>query len=50
MKFTAGQIADLLDGRVEGNPEVTVTTLSKIEEGTPGSLSFLSNMQYAPYL
>ena len=50
MEFTAAQIAELLGGEVVGNPEITVNTLSKIEEGHPGSLSFLSNLQYTPYI
>jgi UDP-3-O-[3-hydroxymyristoyl] glucosamine N-acyltransferase len=50
MKFTAGQIAQMLNGVVEGNPDVSVSTLSKIEEGKPGSLSFLSNPLYTHYI
>ncbi len=46
MKFTAQQIADILEGDVVGNPNATVTKLSKIEEGTTGSLTFLSNPKY----
>ncbi len=50
MKFTAKQIAGLLDGRIEGNPNVEVHKLSKIEEGTAGSLTFLANEKYNPFL
>ena len=50
MLFTAAQIAALLQGEVEGNPESAVSTLSKIEEGKPGSLSFLANPKYTPYI
>ncbi len=50
MEFTAKQIADLLQGSVEGNPEEKVSGLSKIEEGTKGSLSFLANPAYTPYI
>ena len=50
MEFTAQQIAEYLGGKVEGNPEATVNTFSKIEEGKTGSLSFLSNPKYAHYL
>lgn len=50
MEFTAQQIAEYLNGEVVGNPEVTVNTLSKIEEGTPGSLSFLANPKYSQYI
>ena len=50
MKFTAAQIAGILEGEVEGDPEVEVSKLSKIEEGIPESLSFLSNPRYTPYI
>lgn len=50
MKFTAGQIAGLLGGTVEGDVNASVSKLAKIEEGIPGSISFLGNPQYAPYL
>lgn len=50
MQFTATQIAGLLNGQIEGNAEVSVTKLSKIEEGQPGSISFLSNPKYTQYL
>lgn len=50
MEFKASQIASLLDGTVEGNPDAVVNSLSKIEEGKPGSLSFLSNPAYNTYL
>lgn len=50
MEFKAGQIASLLNGTVEGNPDAVVNSLSKIEEGKPGSLSFLSNPQYTSYI
>ena len=50
MKFTAKQIAQILDGEIEGSPEEEVSRLSKIEEGTKGSLTFLSNPKYNSYL
>jgi UDP-3-O-[3-hydroxymyristoyl] glucosamine N-acyltransferase len=50
MKFTAKQIADLLNGTVEGNGDIAVSSLSKIEEGQLGSLSFLSNPLYTPHI
>jgi len=50
MKFKAKEIADLLEGVVDGNPEETVTKLSKIEHGEPSSLSFLANPKYTPYI
>ena len=50
MKFTAKQIAQILEGDVVGNEEIEVSKLSKIEEGKEGSLTFLSNPKYQPYL
>ncbi len=50
MEFTAIQIASLLGGTVEGDAEVKVSNLSKIEEGKPGTLSFLANPKYTSYL
>ncbi|MBP7183439.1 MAG: UDP-3-O-(3-hydroxymyristoyl)glucosamine N-acyltransferase [Flavobacterium sp.] len=50
MKFTAEQIAGILEGEIVGNPAVEVFRLSKIEEGTDGSLTFLSNPKYLNYI
>src|ERR1035437_8195013 len=50
MEFKASQIAQLLSGKVEGNPDAVVSTLSKIEEGKQGSLSFLGNPKYTHYV
>jgi len=50
MKFTAEQIAGILEGTVVGDPSTEVFKLSKIEEGSKGSLSFLSNEKYTPYI
>ena len=50
MNFTAGQIADQLNGTVVGNKDVGINTLSKIEEGKKGSLTFLANPKYTEYI
>ena len=50
MKFTASQIAGILEGEVVGNPNAEVFQLSKIEEGVEGSLTFLSNPKYVQYI
>ncbi len=50
MKFTAKQIAEILDGEVIGDPNTEVYKLSKIEEGTKGSLTFLSNPKYQNFI
>lgn len=50
MTFTARQIADYLQGEVIGNQEIKVSDFSKIEEGKPGTLSFLANSKYESYI
>ena len=50
MDFTAKQIAGLIGGKIEGDENMTVNSFSKIEEGKPGSISFLSNPKYTHYL
>ena len=50
MEFSAKQIAQMLEGRVEGNENAVVSKLCKIEEGEEGGLSFLANPKYNHYL
>ncbi len=50
MEFSASQIAQLLGGVIEGNELVTVSNLSKIEEGVIGTLSFLANPKYTNHI
>ena len=50
MKFTAAQIAEILEGEVIGNPNAEVFKLAKIEEGTEGSLTFLANPKYVNFI
>ncbi len=50
MEFTAQQLADVLKGQIEGDAEAKVSKLSKIEEGVPGSVSFLANPLYAQHI
>ena len=50
MNFTAGQIADQLDGTIVGNRDVDINALSKIEEARKGSLTFLANPKYTEYI
>lgn len=50
MEFSALQIASFLNGTVEGNPDVKVCNFSKIEEGKPGTLTFLANAKYEHYI
>ena len=50
MKFTAEQIAGILEGEVVGDPNAEVSRLSKIEEGEEGSLTFLANPKYINYI
>lgn len=50
MNFTASLIAEFLKGSIEGNPDASVSDISKIEEGKPGTLSFLANPKYEKYI
>ena len=50
MQFTAQQIALLVSGTIQGNPDTTVTSFGKIEEAVAGQLSFLANPKYQDYL
>lgn len=50
MEFKAKDIAALLGGVVDGDPEVIVNNVSKIEEGKPGTLAFLANPKYEHYI
>jgi UDP-3-O-[3-hydroxymyristoyl] glucosamine N-acyltransferase len=50
MEFSAKQIASFIKGEIVGDENATVHTFAKIEEGIPGSLSFLSNPKYTPYI
>ena len=50
MEFTAKQIAEFVQGRIEGDENAAIHTFAKIEEGTPGAISFLSNPKYLHYI
>lgn len=50
MKFTAEQIAGILEGDIVGDPNVEVDKLAKIEEGTEGAITFLANPKYTSYI
>ena len=50
MELNAQKLAELLNGTIEGDPEVTVNSLAKIEEGQPQSVSFLANAKYTEYI
>jgi UDP-3-O-[3-hydroxymyristoyl] glucosamine N-acyltransferase len=50
MQFTAAQISILLNGRIEGNADVTVSSFGKIEEAQEGQLTFLANPKYEDFL
>lgn len=50
MKFTAAQIAEVLEGKVDGNPEAEVSDFTKIEEGRPQTITFLHNPKYKHYI
>ncbi|GET30224.1 UDP-3-O-(3-hydroxymyristoyl)glucosamine N-acyltransferase [Prolixibacter sp. SD074] len=50
MEFSANDIAGLLGGEVEGDGSVKVNNVSKIDQGIPGTLAFLSNPAYTKYI
>ncbi|MDD4847860.1 MAG: UDP-3-O-(3-hydroxymyristoyl)glucosamine N-acyltransferase [Bacteroidales bacterium] len=50
MIFSAKQVAEILNGTVDGSEEVSVETLAKIEEGTEGAITFFANPKYAPFV
>lgn len=50
MEFTLQQIAHILNGELIGDPSASVHTVSNIEEGKPGSITFLSNPKYEPHI
>ncbi|NDV45849.1 UDP-3-O-(3-hydroxymyristoyl)glucosamine N-acyltransferase [Paludibacter sp. 221] len=50
MEFTAQQIAEYLKGEIQGDKSTKVHDFSKIEDGKPGTLSFLSNPKYSQYI
>jgi UDP-3-O-[3-hydroxymyristoyl] glucosamine N-acyltransferase len=50
MEFTAAAIAGFLHGEIEGNPDILVNTIAKIEEGQIGALSFLANPKYEHFI
>lgn len=50
MEFTARQIADLVQGKIEGDENASVSNVSRIEGGTPGTISFLANPKYTPFI
>lgn len=50
MEFTAKQVADFIQGKIEGDENAKINTFAKIEEGVPGAISFLSNPKYTHYI
>ena len=50
MEFSAKQIAQFVQGVIEGDEDATVNTFAKIEDGKPGAISFLSNPKYTHYI
>ena len=50
MNFTVRQIADQINGTIVGDSDVNIIGISKIEEGSKGSLTFLANPKYTEYI
>ena len=50
MQITALALCELLQGTLEGNPDILINNVAKIEDGTPNALSFLANPKYEPFI
>ena len=50
MEYSAKEIADFLQGQIEGDPDVKVSQIAKIEEASAGTMTFLANPAYTPYI
>ena len=50
MNLTTKQIAKEINGTIDGDSEIKISQLSKIEEGKKGSISFLANPKYTDYI
>jgi UDP-3-O-[3-hydroxymyristoyl] glucosamine N-acyltransferase len=50
MEFSARQVAEVLNGKVEGNPDIKISNLGKIEESGEGTMTFLANPAYTPFI
>ena len=50
MEFKAKEIAEILGGTVDGNPEATVVSFARIESGKPGTICFFANPKYEQYV
>lgn len=50
MEYTAKQLAEILDGTVEGNPSAKITGFARIESGKPGTICFFANPKYEQYV
>ena len=50
MEFSARQIAEILDGTVDGDPSVKISSFARIESGKPGTICFFANPKYEQYV
>ena len=50
MQFPAAQIALIVSGKIEGDPNTSVSSFGKIEEAKEGQLTFFANPKYEDYL
>ena len=50
MNLTDGHIADQINGTVVGDRDIDIFNISKIEEGSKGSLTFLANPKYTEFI
>lgn len=50
MEYTARDIAEFLQGRITGDPDLKVSQIATIEDATAGSMTFLANPAYTPFI
>lgn len=50
MRLKTKEIADILHGTVEGNPDIVISTFARIESGKPGAICFFANPKYEKYV
>lgn len=50
MEYTAKEIADILKGEIEGDPDVKIKGFSKIDESEKGTISFIANPKYTKFI
>ncbi len=50
MKYTLGELTELVAGELVGDPQIVITGISGIKEANEGDITFLANSKYAPLM